>query len=121
MEVMVYIYKNKDYFAISNSFLKLVEYLKNYYELTLNEDFANYFMISGLSSSIYGETLVNEIEVIPRRYIVEINKKTKTIYFEKIEYDEHSIELNSKNALDILDNWFYKWVEYIRILKKTNK
>lgn len=66
----LYIFQTNEYFAISNSFLKLVEYLKNKYELTLNKDYANYFMTSGLNSTIYKETLVNEIEIIPRNKII---------------------------------------------------
>lgn len=114
----LYLYKLDDYFAISNSFLKLVEYLKNYFELTLNEDYARYFLSSELNSTIYLETLVNEIEIIPRHYFVVIDKKTQTLGFKKIDYGEHSIELNSKKALEILDNWFFKWTGFIRRLKE---
>ena len=117
----LYIFQTNEYFAISNSFLKLVEYLKNKYELTLNKDYANYFMTSGLNSTIYKETLVNEIEIIPRNKIIRINKVKKLINFNEIDYNEHSVELNSKEALSILDNWFDKWVNIIRSLKeKTN-
>ena len=114
----LYIFRLNNFFAISNSFLRLVEYLKKDYELTLNEDYAKYFMASGLNSTIYKETLVNEIEIVPRRYVIEIDKITKDIFFKEIDYNEHSIDLNSKKALDILDGWFYKWVNYIRILKQ---
>lgn len=114
----LYLYKNGDYFAISNSFLKLVEFLKNHHELTLNVDYANYFMSSGLNSTIYKETLVTEIEIIPRHYVVDIDRITQTLSFIEIDYEEHSIDLDSKEALEILDNWFFKWVNYIRLLKK---
>lgn len=117
----LYLFQLGDYFAISNSFLKLVEYLKNKYQLTLNEDYANYFLSSELTSTIYKETLVSEIEMIPRNAIVKINCINKSISFEKVDYAEYSIELNSKSALKLLDEWFDKWVNFIRFLKeKTN-
>ena len=114
----LYLFRLDDFFAVSNSFLKLVEFLKKSFVLTLNEDYAKYFMSSGLYSTLYDETLVNEIEIVPRCCIVEIDKKTKSIDFKKIDYEEHSIELDSKKALEVLDNWFFKWTNYIRFLKE---
>ena len=117
----IYIYRDGENFAISNSFVFLVDYLKNKYKLSLNEDFSKLLLSCGLCSMIHRETLVNEIECIPRNRIIHINKDTKSLTFEKIDYNEHSIDLNSKDALDILDKWFEKWIDIIRSLKdKTN-
>ena len=57
----LYLYKSNDYFAISNSFLKLVEYLKDKHPISFNKDYADAFLFTGLCSFAYGETLVNEI------------------------------------------------------------
>lgn len=117
----LYLYKNEDYFAISNSFLKLVEHLKDSFNLTLNWNYAHALISSGLCSYIYEETLINEILSIPRNYIIHIDKLKKTVNYEIIDYGEHSVKLNSKEGLDILDKWFYKWVNILRsIKKKTN-
>lgn len=117
----LYFYKNEDYFAISNSFLKLVEYLKKNHTITFNKKYGDAFLFSDLCSFAYGETLINEIEVLPRNYKVIINKNNKSINFEEIDYQEHTIELNSKEGINTLDKWFYKWTSIIRSIKdKTN-
>lgn len=116
----LYYYRNDNYFAISNSFLKLVEYLKNIKKITLNKDYANSFMASGFCSMVYKETLINEIEAIPRNYIININKDNKEVTFEKIDYEEKTIPINSIEGLKTLDKWFYKWIEIIRKIKSES-
>ncbi|MGN0093009.1 MAG: hypothetical protein ACI37V_01005 [Methanobrevibacter sp.] len=116
----LYYYKNDNYFAISNSFLKLVEYLKNIKKITLNKDYANSFMASGFCSMVYKETLINEIEAIPRNYIININKDNKEVNFEKIDYEEKTIPINSVEGLKTLDKWFYKWIKIIRKIKSKS-
>lgn len=117
----LYLYKSEEYFAISNSFLKLVEYLKDKQFLSFNKDYANAFLFTNLCSFVYGETLVNEIEVLPRNYRIIINKKNKSIVFEEIDYKEHTIDLDSKKGVETLDNWYFKWINIIRLIRsKTN-
>ncbi|WP_296848058.1 hypothetical protein [uncultured Methanobrevibacter sp.] len=117
----LYIYKERDYFAISNSFFRLVEYINNNHFLSLNKDYANSLLSLDECYFSYGQTLANEINVIPRNCVVNINKSNKYISFDKIDYKMHHIPLNSKEALSILDNWFYRWINIIRSLKnKTN-
>lgn len=117
----LYLYQNDDYFAISNSFIKLVDYIKLTQKISLNQDYANDLLFTNLCSRAYKETLVNEIECLSRNCIVTIDKSDKTVEFDYIDYGENTIPIDSKNALDILDDWFYKWVNIIRLLKsKTN-
>lgn len=117
----LYVYNEGGNFAVSNSFIHLVEHLKTKYRLSLNEDFSKLLLSCGLCSMVFKETLVNEIECIPRNYIINIDKSDKSLDYEKIDYQEHSIDLDSKEALEVLDKWFEKWVNIIRSLKsKTN-
>lgn len=116
----IYYYNKEGYFAISNSFLKLVEYLKNFEKLSLNEDYANSFLFSDLCSFVYEDTLVNEISVVPRNCEILINKINKTINFKELNYQFHSIELNSKEGIEILDNWYFRWVNFIRSIKSES-
>lgn len=117
----LYIFKHNNYFAISNSFLKLVEYLKDNYELKFNEDFGKALMSTGIVTLIFRQTLIKEIDTIPRNYIVHIDKNSGTVKYTKTDYKMHVIPLNSIEALDILDNWFYRWINLLRSLKeKTN-
>lgn len=117
----LYYYEDKDYFAVSNSFMMLVEHLSKNHELTLNQQYCQSFLFVELYSFIYEETLVNEIRTIPRDCEILISREEKSIDFIDIDYHEQSVDLNSKEALDILDRWFFKWIGIIRMLKsKTN-
>ena len=117
----LYIFKNSDYFAISNSFLKLVEYLKETYELTLNKDNAEAFLLSyPLYSFDYDGTLVNEITTIQKDVKISINKTDKSIELHKIDYKFQSVNLDSPEGIEILDNWYYKWIDIIRNIKSKS-
>lgn len=121
----IYYYKTENFFAISNSFLKLVETLKEKHNLdnnlTLNKEYADAFLFADLCSYAYEETLVNEITVLPRNYIININKTNKKVSFDEIDYEEQTIPITSKESFEILDNWYNKWVNIIRSIKaKTN-
>ena len=113
----IYIFEKDDYFAISNSFIKLVEYIKCNHKITLNEDYAKYFISIALCSLSYSETLVNEIKVLPKNYSLNINLNTKSISLNFIDYKEQSISVNSDEGIKILDNWFYRWTTIFRDLK----
>lgn len=117
----LYLYKNEGYFAISNSFLKLVEYLKNYKKISFNDDYAKALIGSYLCSESYKETLINEIELIPRNKLIIIDIKNKNLKFKNIDYKEKTIPINSIEGLKTLDKWYYKWINIIREIKsKTN-
>ena len=77
----IYIYenKNKNYFALSNSFLLLEEYLIGKQNFTLNKDFADNLIISGLCTPSIYETMVNEIIMIPSNAIIIISTKRKSL------------------------------------------
>ncbi len=112
----LYLYQDDDYFAISNSFLKLVEYLKlnDNINLTLNKECADAFLFSDLYSFVYKETLVNEIVSLKRNDLVKINKKERTLNIEEIDYQENTVPIDSKEGLEILDNWHNRWVDLLR-------
>ena len=62
--------KEKNYFAISNSFLLLFEHLMGKQKLTLNKDFADNFIISYLYSPSIYETMIKEITKLPTDIII---------------------------------------------------
>lgn len=117
----LYIFKDENYFAISNSFLKLVEFIRDDFQITINDDYAKSLILTNSCSMIFKETLINEIEVIPRNYSLHIDILKKTITYEKLDLNVNSIPINTKNCLKVLDNWYYKWTAILRNLKeKTN-
>ena len=85
----LYLFKKDDYFAISNSFIKLVEYIRENYVLTLNEEYAKAFLSVDVASSVFEETLINEIIMIPKNHIITININSSSIDFEKIDYGDN--------------------------------
>ena len=77
----LYLYENKKdhYFAISNSFLMLEEYLVGKQKFSLNKDFADNFIISDLCTYSIGETLIKEIKELPSNAFLIIDIKKKKI------------------------------------------
>ena len=115
----LYIYENKDsgYFAISNSFLLLEQYLVGKENISFNKDFADNFIISTWISFSIKETMINEIIQIPSNaYIVINDKKQLDIYYK--DYKENTIPLESEEGLKIIDRWMDKWGYIIRSIKK---
>lgn len=116
----IYIYKNKDenYFALSNSFLLLQEYLVGKQNLSLNKCFADNLIVTPYCSYSIDETLINEINQIPSNAFIVINTVRKEFKIDYINYNENSISLESKEGLELIDNWFDRWVYIFRSLKK---
>ena len=79
----LYIYENKNtgYFALSNSFLLLEEYLIGKENFTLNKDFADNLIISDLCTPSIYETMINEIIQIPTNAFIVLNIKKKYLKF----------------------------------------
>ena len=116
----IYIYENKkmNYFALSNSFLLLEEYLMEKQSISLNKDFADNLVISSLCSFSMEETLINEINQIPTNVFISINIKNKILKKYFIDYKEGSIPLESEEGVEVIDNWINKWGYILRSLKK---
>ena len=78
-------------------------------------------MFANLVSTAYDQTLVNEIQFVPRDYKIIINKNKKEISFERLDLEEETVNLDSEEGMAILDGWYEKWVNLMRLLKsKTN-
>ena len=116
----IYIYENKKtkYFALSNSFLLLEEYLVGKQNFTLNKDFADNFLISELCTPSIYETMVNEIIMAPSNAFIVINTKNKSFKIYYIDYHENSIPFESEEGMKIIDKWVDKWSYILRSLKK---
>ena len=114
----IYIFRQDDYFAISNSFMYLVDYLKKNYKLTFNKDYANAFLSSNLETFSCQETIINEIVVLERNAIIKINKAKRSMEIIHKNYQENSLEPDSKEFFASLDMWYFKWTKFIRNLKK---
>lgn len=114
--------KNESYFALSNSFLLLVEYLYGNQNLTLNKDLSDQFLAYGIIALSIYETMIKEIAQLPSNALLSISIKKKIISISYIQNKENTIPLESKEGLAIIDKWFDKWGYILRSLKKkTNE
>ena len=116
----LYLYENKvdNYFALSNSFLLLEEYLIGKQNITFNKDFADNLIITSLCAFSINETLIKEIKQIQSDSLIVININDKIIKINKIDYKENTIPLESEEGLKIIDKWVDKWGYILRSLKK---
>lgn len=117
--IFMYTYENN--FVISNSFLKLTEYVVDKYPISLNTDVLLSYLPANLCAIQYKETMINEIEIIPRNYIINIDIPSKTLDFKILPLDDSTISIDSMDGIKLLDDWFYKWVSIFRsIALETN-
>ena len=114
----VYLYRYNNYFAISNSFLRLVDYVKKTHPITLNKDYCNSFLCSGFCSISYSETMIKEIELLDRSAVVNIDITENRLTCAYIDYQENTISINSEEGLQTLDNWYNKWTGLIGNIKE---
>ena len=73
----IYLFRHGDYFALSNSFFRLIDHVKFRYPLTVNRDYCYYLLISYVCSHAYSETALNEIQLLDRNAILHIDMTKK--------------------------------------------
>lgn len=117
----LYLYQREGYFALSNSFMYLVEWLKSKEKLHVNMDYVMSMFAFDLCSLSVEETPMQEIMMLPRNARVHIDIAKKELSIERIDYQEESVSIDSEKGMAILDEWHEKWTKLIRHLKgRTN-
>lgn len=113
----VFVYRNGNRWAISNSFYGLYEYInENRLNRTLNQDYINLFIKSNpITTVAYKDTIFNEIELIPSNIEIRIDKINKEInYLETKEPD--FIDIDTPEFYNFIDVWTEKWINIIQFL-----
>lgn len=54
----IYLYQDADYFALSNSFLLLVDYVKRFHVISINRNYTDLLIAADLCALAYSETMV---------------------------------------------------------------
>ena len=112
------IYRYEDgngYFAFSNSFLYLYEYLiQKGIQLTTDQDYINYMITAELASLSYDHTPVKEITLLDRSARIHISVRTPKYKIEKLDYKENTIAPDSPEGIALLDQWFERWAGLFR-------
>ena len=117
----IYLFRHGDYFALSNSFFRLLEHVKFRFPLTVNRDYCHYLFVNGLCSHAYSETAVNEIRLVERNAVLKIDIAEKNLQLEFIDYKEHSIPLDSEQGIATLDRWADFWSGVFRGVAQHTK
>lgn len=117
----LYLFRKDTYFALSNSFTMLTEYLRGRYPLTLNQEYADYMLTADMCSAIYGETMIREITTLDRCTTIDIDVHKKTLNLRYRDYHENTVDPGSEEGIVILDAWREKWVKRIQNLYQRNE
>lgn len=116
----LYLFRRDSYFALSNSFLKLAEYVAERYPINFNEDYAAALITSSLNSKAYAQTLIREISMLPRNTMVEIDRAEKGLFVRTMDVADNTVPLDSDDGFRIMDNWYERWTALLRNLKRRS-
>ncbi len=114
---IVFEYKSDDYWAISNSFYLLTEYIsKKNKPLSINQEYLNLFAkINAITTVTYSETLFKEISIVPSNRELRIFKTTKGLIYKDFKEEPH-LPMGSAESLEYIDKWANKWISVIKSL-----
>lgn len=112
----LFLYQVGNYFAISNSFARLVEHLANKRPLTFNQQYAEEFFAGEIVPYSLKETPITEIEMLWRNAVITIDQSTRAIAVNEIDFGEDSLDLDTEQGIEALDAWHDRWTEHIRHL-----
>ena len=113
-------YNGSDFCVVSNSFFKLLQYLKNDgIKLTFNKDFGLQYLYCNEEPFSLNDTLVNEIKIIDNGLTIAIDQYGNIIELSE-KFIPNRIEINEDSIVNILDKWYEKWIDVFRNLAKTD-
>jgi len=116
----LFLFQKNGYFALSNSFMMLVDHIKHSFPLSFNTAYADAFIVEDETAMGYQETMVNEIRLLTKDVTVIIDKKSHVINLQKIDYKECSVPLNTTEGINLLDQWYDKWTRFIHTLARKS-
>ncbi|WP_323735646.1 hypothetical protein PXD04_07040 [Methanosphaera sp. ISO3-F5] len=114
----LYIYRENDRYAISNSFARLINHVKEKHTLTLNTEYLANFLTTKQHCS-FDEMAVNEITLIPKDTLIRINKNNREIAYH-IEYTKKTLDIHSPELVQCIDQWYDRWINIIRNIIKED-
>ena len=110
----LFLFRKGSYWALSNSFNHLLDYLKTRFELSFNKDYALALLAEDCCVTVYGETIINEISWLDRRARLHIDAGTAELSFSLRHLEEKTVPIDSEEGLLILDTWHDKWASLVR-------
>ena len=116
----LYFFSKGKYFAVSNSFWLLAQHLKDFYNLTLNKDYANAMLAIGVNPIGLGKTPIQEIHLLNPNVEFIINKMDCTYEIRATNYSKNTESLDVQAGLGVLDAWYEKWIAILGNIKNLN-
>ena len=117
----LYLYQHGSYFALSNSFFRLQDFLKTRVTLSANMEYIYQFLALDLCSLAYEETAINEIKWLDKDAEVLIDKVGGRVNIIVHTADTNTVTLDSREGCAILDLWFSRWSRIIKALTSCTK
>lgn len=115
----IFYYIKDNFFALSNSFYKLLTELKNKGKhISINKEYIEQYIQSPLHSHSLNNTLINEILILPFGKNIKI-KDNKLLFIDK-QINFQSISILSKDGIEIINSWINKWTNIIRPILSSN-
>ncbi len=113
----LYYYSDDNYWAVSNSFFKLLETVGVQKKITLNiGDAESLFLTDMMSQSVF-KTLVNEIKSVPIWSTVYIDIKDKKFRIDNDYRLKRRVNIDSEEGMRIIDTWINKWAKLYKGLE----
>lgn len=117
----LFLYRNQDYFALSNSFLYLANHLYKQHMLSLDKEYLTYFLFDELASLSFERTAITEIKQLRKNCLVYIDTVQKELKEIPIKQNELIYPLDSKESFEILDKWHNKFANLFQYLITTDQ
>lgn len=119
MGIIFYYHGDDGYFAISNSFYKIFNFLKDRRTLTVNKNYCSLFnSVNSITTLSFRETLVNEIKVLPQNCSIKIDRGSFEI---QNKGPVRLMDFDSQEGLNYIDDWANKWMDILQVLVEKNK
>lgn len=115
----LFLFRHRDYFALSNSFFALLLHLYKKFNLTPDDTYIKYFLLEPLASLSYLRTPVKEIVQLPKNVLVSIKIKEKELECYPISQQEARFPIDSADTFAILDAWHNKFSRFLTAAAKT--
>lgn len=116
----IYIYKDKDYFAISNSIVYLIDYLAGNHVLTPNYDYISIFL-QFHNTITYTETIISEISILPQNADILIDINNRHLSIDQRYIKDHCVPIDSPETFALLDEWQSRWSSLLACLLQTGQ
>lgn len=115
----IYVFKHNQFWAISNSFFLLLQYLAKDFPLTPNYEYHDLY-IGNMVAPVATETAINEITELPQGQFLEIDIESGNIEIGQYIYQKSSINPFDKEGIEFLDKWHLKFSQIIAALSREN-